>query len=325
MALENVLYPQDSFCYTARDFWGCDYILPQLEQNNDFSLISNKNVATNLQYEINLQRSCVSSALLIDDFNNDQLRSRNNLSPDGANSSGRAEPPVTSTTDRKRRRRAKICKNKEDMESQRMTHIAVERNRRKQMNEYLAVIRSLMPTSFVQRNDQASIIGGAINYVKQLEHQLQTLEAQHKTTVADDSKSCCTAGSPRLFADFFAFPQYPTCSSDEPRASSDNDPAVAEPEGGPAVVAYGEIEVTVMESHANLKMLTKKRPKQLVKIVAGLQSMWLTILHVNVTTVEQMVLYTLSLKIEEGCQMNTVNEIADAVNQLLAKIEEAEV
>ncbi|KAL1821803.1 hypothetical protein ACET3Z_016672 [Daucus carota] len=97
-------------------------------------------------------------------------------------------------------------------------------------------------------NDQASIIGGAINYVKQLEHQLQTLEAQHKTAVADDSKSCCTAGSPRLFADFFAFPQYPTCRSNESRASSDNDPAGAEPEGGSAVVAYGEIEVTVMES-----------------------------------------------------------------------------
>ena len=153
---------------------------------------------------------------------------------------------------------------------------------------------------YVLQNDQASIIGGAINYVKQLEHQLQTLEAQHKTAVADDSKSCCTAGSPRLFADFFAFPQYPTCRSNESRASSDDDPAVAEPEGGSAVVAYGEIEVTVMESHANLKMLTKKRPKQLGKIVAGLQSMWLTILHVNVTTVEQMVLYTLSLKVNNN-------------------------
>jgi hypothetical protein len=32
-----------------------------------------------------------------------------------------------------------------------MTHIAVERNRRKQMNEYLAVLRSLMPPSYVQR------------------------------------------------------------------------------------------------------------------------------------------------------------------------------
>lgn len=33
----------------------------------------------------------------------------------------------------------------------RMTHISVERNRRKQMNEHLAILRSLMPTSYVQR------------------------------------------------------------------------------------------------------------------------------------------------------------------------------
>lgn len=52
---------------------------------------------------------------------------------------------------KKRRRRPKICKNQEEAENQRMTHIAVERNRRKQMNEHLSVLRSLMPESYVQR------------------------------------------------------------------------------------------------------------------------------------------------------------------------------
>jgi hypothetical protein len=52
---------------------------------------------------------------------------------------------------RKRRRRARICRNREDTESQRMTHIAVERNRRRQMNEYLAELRSLMPESYAHR------------------------------------------------------------------------------------------------------------------------------------------------------------------------------
>ena len=49
---------------------------------------------------------------------------------------------------RKRKRRSK---NSEEVESQRMTHIAVERNRRKQMNDHLAALRSLMPTSYIQR------------------------------------------------------------------------------------------------------------------------------------------------------------------------------
>uniref|UniRef100_A0A453PAZ5 BHLH domain-containing protein n=1 Tax=Aegilops tauschii subsp. strangulata TaxID=200361 RepID=A0A453PAZ5_AEGTS len=81
---------------------------------------------------------------------------------------------------RKRRRRARSCKSREETECQRMTHIAVERNRRRQMNEYLVVLRSLMPESYVQRGDQASIVGGAIDFVKELEQQLQSLEAQKR-------------------------------------------------------------------------------------------------------------------------------------------------
>lgn len=52
---------------------------------------------------------------------------------------------------KKRKRKPRVCKNKEEAEAQRMTHITVERNRRKQMNEHLAVLHSLMPESYVQR------------------------------------------------------------------------------------------------------------------------------------------------------------------------------
>lgn len=57
----------------------------------------------------------------------------------------------TPTRSRSKKRRVKTSKNKEEIENQRMTHIAVERNRRKQMNQYLSVLRSLMPQSYVQR------------------------------------------------------------------------------------------------------------------------------------------------------------------------------
>lgn len=77
-----------------------------------------------------------------------------------------------------KRKRARSVKTTEEVESQRMTHIAVERNRRKQMNEHLRVLRSLMPGSYVQRGDQASIIGGAIEFVRELEQLLQCLESR---------------------------------------------------------------------------------------------------------------------------------------------------
>ncbi|KAI3820254.1 hypothetical protein L1987_07798 [Smallanthus sonchifolius] len=220
--------------------------------------------------------------------------------------------PTTAVTAaaRRKRRRTKSGKNKEELENQRMTHITVERNRRKQMNEYLAVIRSLMPPSYVQRGDQASIVGGAINFVKELEQQLQTLEIQKRTIINGYSPP-----PPQPFGDFFAFPQY----SIHP-ASSDGGVAATPTKNRPPAMA--EIEVTMVESQANLKILSKKRHRQLLKLVASLKCSWLTILHLNVTTVEEMVLYTISVKLEDGCQLNTVDDIADAINCLLCRIEE---
>ncbi|CAM0910383.1 unnamed protein product [Alopecurus aequalis] len=57
-------------------------------------------------------------------------------------------------------------------------HITVERNRRKQMNEHLTVLRSLMPCFYVKRGDQASIIGGVVDYIKELQQVKQSLEAK---------------------------------------------------------------------------------------------------------------------------------------------------
>ncbi|GMI78444.1 hypothetical protein like AT1G72210 [Hibiscus trionum] len=214
------------------------------------------------------------------------------------------EPPASATNNRRKRRRTRSSKNKEELENQRMTHITVERNRRKQMNEYLAVLKSLMPSSYVQRGDQASIIGGAIDFVKELEQQLQSMKA-HKQPVHD---GCYV--SP--FAEFFTFPQFSTrttqSSNDRPQST--------------AAESAADIEVTMVETHANVKILSKKRPRQLLKVVAGLQGLRLAVLHLNVTTVSEMALYSISVKVEEGCRMNTVDEIAGAVNQILGRIQE---
>ncbi|MED6182006.1 hypothetical protein PIB30_024635 [Stylosanthes scabra] len=207
--------------------------------------------------------------------------------------------------ERPKRRRAKTRKNKEEIENQRMTHIAVERNRRKQMNDYLSLLRSLMPDSYVQRGDQASIIGGAINYVKVLEQKLQFLAAHKEIRddeevliVADggsttDTNNSSNGGMP--FSEFFAFPQ---------------------------VTGNADIEVTMVESHANLKIRSKKKPKQLLKMVSNLQAMRLTILHLNVTTTNDVVLYSLSVKVEDDCKLGSVDEIATAVCQMMENIQQ---
>ncbi|KAH8507719.1 hypothetical protein H0E87_010032 [Populus deltoides] len=196
---------------------------------------------------------------------------------------------------RKRQRRISI-KDEAEVAHQRMTHIKVERNRRKQMNDYLTVIRSMMPPSYVQRPDQASIIGGAINFVKELEKLTQSLEA-HK--------------------------QYSTASSTNKQSNSNNSsPSTDSMLAEKRPIAIADVEVTMTERHANLKILSRRHPKQLLKMVTGLHSLGLYTLHLNVTTVGQMVLYSFSVKVEDECRLTSVDEIAAAVHEIVGRIQE---
>ncbi|AAF18528.1 Hypothetical protein [Arabidopsis thaliana] len=163
------------------------------------------------------------------------------------------------------------------------------------------------PFSNAVVGDQASIVGGAINYVKELEHILQSMEPKRTRTHDPKGDKTSTSSLVGPFTDFFSFPQYSTkSSSDVPESSS-----------SPA-----EIEVTVAESHANIKIMTKKKPRQLLKLITSLQSLRLTLLHLNVTTLHNSILYSISVRVEEGSQLNTVDDIATALNQTIRRIQE---
>ena len=146
MALETVVYPQDTFSYVCRDFssyaggppWGTyDYAFQFEEQKAFLGLIENQ--TQDQKWEPSPDESSINHPLP----GGGSLYPPLELEP--------TPPPPPPTTGRRKRRRTRSTKNKEEIENQRMTHIAVERNRRKQMNEYLAVLRSLMPSSYVQR------------------------------------------------------------------------------------------------------------------------------------------------------------------------------
>ncbi|KAK2979390.1 hypothetical protein RJ640_029695 [Escallonia rubra] len=306
MALETVVFQQDPFSFGSKDFYTMD--------NHTSNCFEFEEAEWKVEQGFN---GCLDSPL------SSVIKSvrewdTGSLSPEvctgDASFAGDYPPPAAPapTSSRRQRRRTKSFKNKKEMENQRMTHIAVERNRRKQMNHYLAVLRSLMPPSYAERGDQASIVGGAINYVKELEQLLQVLES-HKQV---KQESINNHSSP-LFANFFTFPQYSTCPTRRNNSAAAND-VVAEK--GLTVVA--DIEVTVVESHANIKVLSRRGPKQLLNMVAGIHSMCLTILHLNITTADEMVLYSFSVKVEDDCQLTTVNEIATAIHEMVGMIQE---
>ncbi|KQK18079.1 transcription factor SPEECHLESS [Brachypodium distachyon] len=112
------------------------------------------------------------------------------LSPTSGASSGALLAPPDSKLGSKRRMAPQDQEDNDDTAAQaqkrrkcspeapKTAHITVERNRRKQMNEHLAALRSLMPCFYVKRGDQASIIGGVVDYIKELQQVKQSLEAK---------------------------------------------------------------------------------------------------------------------------------------------------
>ncbi|KAM0927012.1 hypothetical protein ACQ4PT_003139 [Festuca glaucescens] len=219
-------------------------------------------------------------------------------------SSGRANKAVSSSSAaaaRKRRRRPKAVKNREETESQRRNHIAVERNRRRQMNDYLAVLRSAMPPSYAQRGDQASIVAGAINFVKELEQLLQSLEAEKRRRLPLPSAP--------PFTGLFTSPQY-SAGIGADFGDSENGRGVRR--------GLADVEVAVAESHANVKVLVPRRPRQLLRMAVAMQCLGLTVLHLSATaTADHLVFYSFSLKMEDECRLTSVDDIAAAVHQMV--------
>ncbi|ESQ39326.1 hypothetical protein EUTSA_v10001803mg, partial [Eutrema salsugineum] len=193
------------------------------------------------------------------------------------------------TREKRKRRRTKPTKNTEEMETQRMTHIAVERNRRRQMNVHLNSLRSLIPSSYIQRGDQASIVGGAIDFVKILEQHLQSLEAQKITQQTDMCNSDNPSGIP----------------SSELRASTEEQTSKL------------RIDATVIESHVNLKIQCLRKQGQLLRSIILLEKLRFTVLHLNITSPSNAsVSYSFNLKMEEDCNLGSADEITAAVRQI---------
>lgn len=58
-----------------------------------------------------------------------------------------------------------------------------------------------------------------------------------------------------------------------------------------------EVEVTVIQTHVNLKIQCQRRPGQLLHAIVALEDLRLTILHLNITSSQASVLYSFNLKV----------------------------
>ncbi|XP_062217329.1 transcription factor SPEECHLESS-like [Phragmites australis] len=258
-----------------------------------------------------------------------------------------------------------------------MSHIAVERNRRKQMNEHLAVLRSLMPCFYVKRGDQASIIGGVVEYIKELQQVLRSLEAKkHRKAYAEQvlsprpatvtasprplikstpplsprvavpiSPRTPTPGSPykpcgraggRLLHQVAAAAAYMTSPAMTPTSSSSSYPhdqqhyspqpylptldsivtELAAHAARPAAVGLllPDVKVEFAGPNLVLKTVSRRTPGQALKIIAALDSLSLEILHVSVSTVDDTMMHSFTIKIGIECELSA-EELVKEIQQ----------
>ncbi|RLN07555.1 transcription factor SPEECHLESS-like [Panicum miliaceum] len=250
-----------------------------------------------------------------------------------------------------------------------MSHIAVERNRRKQMNEHLAVLRSLMPCFYIKRGDQASIIGGVVDYIKELQQVLRSLEAKkHRKAHAEQVLSprpAVSVASPRPLlkstpplsprvavpisprtpmpgspykpsgggggggagssrpphptAAAYMMPSpamTPTTSSYAHDQQQQHYPTTTQPYlptldslvteltaqaggGQPAAdgLALPDVRVEFAGPNLVLKTVSHRAPGQALKIIAALESLSLEILHVSVSTLDDTMVHSFTIKV----------------------------
>ncbi|XP_057960158.1 transcription factor FAMA [Malania oleifera] len=216
-----------------------------------------------------------------------------------------------------KRKRPRTIKTSEEVESQRMTHIAVERNRRKQMNEHLRVLRSLMPGSYVQRGDQASIIGGAIEFVRELEQLLQCLESQKRRRLLGEAQR--QIGDSSLAVQSPQPPFFPPLPLPNDQMKLVNYETGLCEETAESKSCLADVEVKLLGFDATIKILSRRRPGQLIKTIAALEDLQLNILHTNITTIEQTVLYSFNVKVA-GESRFTAEDIASSVQQIFSFI-----
>ncbi|CAN6569566.1 unnamed protein product [Malus baccata var. baccata] len=290
--------------------------------------------------------------------------------------SSAATPTATATT---------TTMNPSDQDGGRMSHTTVERNRRKQMNDHLSVLRSLMPCFYVKRGDQASIIGGVVDYINELQQVLQSLEAKKQRK----AYSCEVLSSPRLqqvssprppgpspsvlsprkppLSPRLGGSSLPPISPRTPQPTSPYKPTAArtilqQPQilpaapnifgnyliSSPTMVASSSLEPSPTSSSATssinnsidnlnelfansksaiadvevkfsgpnvlLKTVSPRIPGQALKIISTLEDLSLEILHVSITTADETMLNSFTIKIGIECQLSA-EELVHQIQQ----------
>ncbi|KAI4330924.1 hypothetical protein MLD38_029161 [Melastoma candidum] len=239
-----------------------------------------------------------------------------------------------------------------DEGNQRKSHIAVQRNRRKQMNKHLSILRSIMPCFYVKRGDQASIIGGVVDYISELQQVLQSLEAKKQRKAYSEAlsqrPSATTAPpmlsprklplSPRVSLpispktpqpptspykpplSLLSIPPSPNSSSSASVSSSIDTQNILgshdlQPVAANSKSNIADVEVRFSGANLVLRTVSPRIQGQVLKIIAALEDLSLEILHVRICPLDKNTMVnSFIIKIGIECQLSA-EELALLIQQ----------
>lgn len=134
--------------------------------------------------------------------------------------------------------------------------------------------------------------------MRELEQLLQCLESQKRRRLYGDT--------PRVVGDSSSLPILQQAQQGPPGVfypPPDDQMKLVEFDGGlkeemaESKSCLADVEVRLLGFDAMIKILCRRRSGQLIKIIAALEDLQFNILHTNITTIEQTVLYSFNVKV----------------------------
>ncbi|CAN1246888.1 Basic helix-loop-helix protein A [Linum grandiflorum] len=166
-------------------------------------------------------------------------------------------------------------------------HVMAERRRREKLNERFIVLRSMVP--FVTKMDKASILGDAIEYLKQLRKKIQDLEANNRHLEADPQRS----GS----------------GSEKKKMRT----------AAAATEAETSVEVSIIEKDALLELECEHREGLLLDMMMKLREMRIEVTTVQSSLSDGVLVAELRAKVKEnvGGKKVSIVEVKRAINGII--------
>nr|XP_019710695.1 transcription factor bHLH18-like [Elaeis guineensis]XP_029124409.1 transcription factor bHLH18-like [Elaeis guineensis] len=173
-------------------------------------------------------------------------------------------------------------------------HVMAERKRREKLGQQFIALSAIIPD--LKKTDKASLVGGAINYLKQLEEKVKTLEEQ---AVKKNTRPIVFVKKSHL--------------------STNN--AISNADGSSPDKAIQKVEASLEGKTILMRIHCEKKKGILVKVLSEIEKLHLSVINTGVVPFTDSSLnITVTAQIEEGFSMTVqdlVKELNSALSQLL--------